>query len=109
MIAMAELTLKQHIFIDENRVARIGESQMRVSQLIQAHLAHGYSPFELTYQFTALSLAEVYAALAFYHDNQAIIDAEIEEIEREVALWRSEDAEAQAQFTEKLRELGHLT
>jgi len=37
----------------------------------------GYSPEEIAYQYGHLTLAQVYAALAYYHTNREQIDAEI--------------------------------
>lgn len=37
----------------------------------------GYLPEEIVQQFERLSIAQVYAALAYYHANQAEIDADI--------------------------------
>lgn len=37
----------------------------------------GYSPEEIAYQYGHLTLAQVYAALAYYHANREQIDAEI--------------------------------
>jgi uncharacterized protein (DUF433 family) len=37
----------------------------------------GYLPEEIVQQYERLSIAQVYAALAYYHANQAEIDADI--------------------------------
>ena len=37
----------------------------------------GYSPEEIAYQYGHLTLAQVYAALAYYHANREQIDVEI--------------------------------
>jgi uncharacterized protein (DUF433 family) len=37
----------------------------------------GVSPDEIISSYPHLTLADVYAALAYYHDNREIIDAEI--------------------------------
>jgi hypothetical protein len=42
------------------------------------HLAHGWSADEIARQHPYLSLGEVHAALGYYFDHQAEIDAEIE-------------------------------
>jgi uncharacterized protein (DUF433 family) len=43
----------------------------------------GLIPEEIAHKFGHLSLAQVHAALAYYHANQAEIDADIEAEERE--------------------------
>jgi uncharacterized protein (DUF433 family) len=37
----------------------------------------GYTPEEIAQQYEALTLAQVYAALTYYHANQAEIEADI--------------------------------
>lgn len=56
--------------------------RVRVAQIAMDHLAHGWSADEIARQHPCLSLGEVHAALGYYFDHQAEIDAEIE------AEWR---------------------
>ena len=57
---------------------RIAGTRIRVSQIVLM-TEHGRSPDEIVADFPHLSLAGVYAALAFYHDNREPIDQEIRE------------------------------
>lgn len=59
---------------------RIADTRIAVSDVVLWHLRMGKSVEEIaaTYQ---LSLAAVYAALAYYYENQAAIDRSIEESE----------------------------
>ncbi len=41
-------------------------------------LVHGSSPEEIHFQYPHLSLAQVYAALAYYYDHQNELDSEIQ-------------------------------
>ncbi len=50
---------------------------MKVVELIQARIAHGWSPEELKFQFPHLKLAQIYSALAYYADNQTVLEADI--------------------------------
>jgi uncharacterized protein (DUF433 family) len=43
----------------------------------------GHSPEEIAYQYQHLTLAQVYAALAYYHANRDEIEAEITDDEAE--------------------------
>ncbi|MDZ7690986.1 MAG: DUF433 domain-containing protein [Balneolaceae bacterium] len=52
-------------------------TRTRVSNLI-AYYKLGYTPEELEQSFPHLSLAKIYDALSFYHDNREQIDYEIE-------------------------------
>ena len=68
-----------HILIEEGMPARLERTpRVRISQLVVDYLNYGWSPEEMCRQHPYLSLPEAYAAMAFYFDHQAEIDAEIE-------------------------------
>lgn len=54
----------------------IADRSVTVSDLASRHLYFGTSPEELAVQFK-LSLGQVYAALAYYYTNKAVIDEEM--------------------------------
>lgn len=56
---------------------RIEGTRVPVSAIAVSY-KQGYLPEEIVQQFERLSIAQVYAALAFYHTNQAEIDTDIE-------------------------------
>ncbi len=58
------------------RLARL--PRIRVAQIVMDYLAHGWSPDEMCRHYPHLSPAESHAAMAYYYDNQAEIDAEIQ-------------------------------
>ena len=51
--------------------------RVRVAQIVMDYLAHGWSADEICRQYPHLHTAEVHAAMAYYFDHQAEIDAEI--------------------------------
>ena len=51
---------------------------VRVAMIVMDYLARGLGPEELVRHYPYLKLAEVHAAMAYYYDNQAEIDAEIQ-------------------------------
>lgn len=51
--------------------------RVRVAQIVMDYLAHGWSADEICRQYPHLLTAEVHAAMAYYFDHQAEIDAEI--------------------------------
>jgi uncharacterized protein (DUF433 family) len=57
------------------RLARI--PRVRVAQIAMDYLAYGWSPDEMCRQHPYLTPAEAHAAMAYYLDHQAEIDAEI--------------------------------
>jgi hypothetical protein len=56
--------------------------RIRVAQITVDYLNHGWSADEIVLHYPHLKPAEVHAALAYYFDNQAEIDGEIDEEQR---------------------------
>lgn len=80
----------EHIEIDQTGVPLIAGTTMKVVELVTPHLAYGWSPEELHFQFPHLTLGEIYAALAYYWDHKADIDADIERRDRFVEQVRAQ-------------------
>jgi uncharacterized protein (DUF433 family) len=57
--------------------ARIAGHRIRVQDIVVWHEKRGYSPDEIVDMFPGISLADVYAALAYYFDNREEIDGEL--------------------------------
>lgn len=79
-----------HIVKADGGPARLeNHSRIRVAQIVMDYLAYGWSADETQRQHPHLSLGEVHAAMGYYYDNQAEIDAEIaaelEEVDRALA------------------------
>ena len=72
-----------HIEIDENGVAWIDDTNVKVIEVVVDKLAHGSSAEEMHFQYPHLSLAQIHAALAYYYDHQTELEAEIERRSRE--------------------------
>ncbi len=71
-------TALTHIEIDEDGIAWIDDTKVKVVEIVTDKLAHGSSPEEMHLQYPHLSLAQIHAALAYYYDNQAALEAEVE-------------------------------
>lgn len=69
--------VENYIEVDEDRVAWIAETKVKVIEIAVDKLAHGSSPEELHFQYPHLSMAQIHAALAYYYDHQQELDAEI--------------------------------
>ncbi len=52
--------------------------RIRVAQIVMDYLAHGWSPDEMCRHHPHISPAEAHAAMMYYYDHQAEIDAEIQ-------------------------------
>ena len=68
---------------------RIAGTRIRVQDVV-FWTEEGRSPDEIVGSFPHLTLADVYAALAYYHDNRNLIDQHIRDDESLVAGLRSE-------------------
>ena len=79
-----------HIVKKDGQPARLeSHPRVRVAQIVMDYFAYGWSADEIHRQHPHLALAEVHAAMGYYYDNQAEIDAEItaelEEVDRMLA------------------------
>ncbi len=74
---MSDIALA-HVHTDEQGVAWIDDTNVKVIEVVSDRLAYGWSPEEIHFQHPHLSLAQIYAALAYYYDHQAEMDREIE-------------------------------
>ena len=63
------------IEIDEQGVAWLTGANVKVIEVALDKLAHGWSPEEIHFQHPHLSLAQIHAALGYYYDHKAEIDA----------------------------------
>jgi len=70
--------------------ARVAGHRIRV-QDIALWTEQGQSPDQIVADFPQLSLADVYAALAYYHDHREEIDRQIREDEQFVAEMKAQD------------------
>jgi uncharacterized protein (DUF433 family) len=59
-----------HIWLDEKGTAWIDDTGVKVIEVVLSHLAYGWSPAEIHFQYPHLSLAQIYAALAYYYDHK---------------------------------------
>jgi uncharacterized protein (DUF433 family) len=95
--------IESYIEIDENRVAWIADTRVKVIEIALDKLAHGSSPEELHFQYPHLSMAQIHAALAYYYDHREELDDEILRRLREVNELAARQADSPLQ--QKLRRL----
>ncbi len=81
MIATAPTS---HVCLDKSGVAWIDDTNVKVIEVIQEHLAHGEGPAEIHLQHPRLSLAQIHSAFAYYFDHRDEIEADIERRQRSV-------------------------
>ena len=63
-----------HIVIDDNGVAKVAGKRTRVIDIVLDTQAYGLSPDQIREQHPDLTLAQIYAALAYYHDHKRELD-----------------------------------
>ena len=71
---MTTATLDQ-IALNEQGVAYVAGLPMRVSDIVRMKQEHQLTPEQIQAAAPVLSLAQIYAALAYYYAHQAEIDA----------------------------------
>jgi uncharacterized protein (DUF433 family) len=71
-------TSKSLIRIDENGVAWIDGTTAKVIEIVLTTRANNWTPEKVQAELPHLSLAQVCAALAYYHAHQKELDAELE-------------------------------
>ena len=80
-----------HIEKPEGEPARLRRTpRVRVAQIVMDYLAYGWSVDEMCRHHSYLTPSEAHAAMAYYFDHQAEIDAEIEAELREAEEARIE-------------------
>ena len=91
------------IELDENGVAWISGTKVKVIEVVLDKLAQGSSPEEIHFQYPHLSLAQIHSALAYYYDHQAELDEEIQR--RWLEVNRLAASESNSPLQQRLREL----
>ena len=95
-----ENVMTQHIEITPGVVGgkpRIAGHRIRVMDIVVWHEKRGFSPDEIVEMYPGISLADVHAALAYYFDHRAEIEADFQ---REVDTV----AEMKIRYPSKLRD-----
>jgi uncharacterized protein (DUF433 family) len=96
-----------HIWLDDRGVAWIGDTNVKVIEIAMEWRATGASPEEIEHQhYGTPSLAQIMAALSYYLDHQAEIDAEIERQAADFERLRAQNLDTPVR--RRLRALGKL-
>jgi uncharacterized protein (DUF433 family) len=95
-----------HIWLDDRGVAWIDDTNTKVIEVVLDRVAYGLDADAIHREHPHLSLGQIYAALSYYYDHQAEIDAEIERQVREVDALAAQAGESP--FVRRMRALGKL-
>ena len=82
--------------------ACIAGHRIRVMDVVAWHHKRGMSPEEIAVMFGSITLADVYAALAYYHDHRDEIDAGFEEDRK----WEEYGKTQPSKLRDKLKDAG---
>lgn len=94
-----------HIVKEPGSPARLeSHPRTRVAMIVVDYLGRGFGPEDLVRHYPYLTLAEVHAAMAYYHDHQGEIESEIQEELNQ--LNDSRDANSQSAIWQKLKAKG---
>ncbi len=86
-----------HILRDDQGVAWVDNTNVKVVEIALDHLAYGWSAEAIHEQLPHLTLAQIHAALAFFYDHQAEFERDMLLREREIGEWRAELGESPLQ------------
>jgi uncharacterized protein (DUF433 family) len=76
---MSTVAAYPHIVKEPGEPARlVSHPRTRVAMIVMDYLARGLTAEEMVRHYPYLQLAEVHAAMAYYHDHRHEIDSEIE-------------------------------
>src|SRR5215213_9028724 len=95
-----------HVRIDDRGIAWIDDTRTKVIEVAQDQIAHGWSPEEIHFQHSHLSLAQIHAALSHYYDHKAEMEAQIHQTFKDVGEARMKAGESP--IRKKLRAMGKL-
>lgn len=100
-------TEHKYVQLDEGNVPIIAGTTMKVVELVTSKIAQDCSPEELHFQYPHLSMSQIHSALAYYWDNQAELDADIQQREQYAEKLRLEAGESP--LAKKLRAMGLIS
>jgi uncharacterized protein (DUF433 family) len=100
------VTATSHIVLDDAGVAWIDDTNVKVLEIVLARQARGWSAEEIHFQHPHVSLAQVHAALSYYHDHREEIDAQLKARRERVEEFRA--AQGETPVHARLRAAGKL-
>lgn len=86
--------LNSLIELDANGVPWITGANTKVVEVVLDKMAYGWSPEEMHRQHPHLSMAQIHAALSYYYEHQAEVDADIERRNRYVKELRAQQPDS---------------
>jgi uncharacterized protein (DUF433 family) len=98
------LMAKTYVRQDEHGVLRVGDTRVMLDSVVAAfHLGH--SAETIAQQYPALSLEDVYGAIAYYLANQADVDRYLRDQDEVWKQWREKANAVASPAVQRLRGL----
>lgn len=97
---------ESHIWLDERGRAWIDDTNVKVIEVAAERVAYGWTAEEMHEQHPDISLAQLHAALAYYYDHKAEIDAELERQDSEFDELHAQSRNSP--IRQKLRAMGKI-
>ena len=97
---------KSLIVLDKQGRAWIEGANTKVIEVAKDRFAYGWSPDEMHFMHPHLSLAQIHAALSYYHLHKAEFDAEMKKQSEEIEQMRR--AQGETPLHKRLRDMGIL-
>jgi uncharacterized protein (DUF433 family) len=70
-------SVRRQVWVDENGVAWVDDTNRKVKEIVEEHVAFAWTPIEICAAHRDLTLPQVHAALAYYYDHRELVDAEL--------------------------------
>jgi uncharacterized protein (DUF433 family) len=95
-------TAKIYVRQDERGVLRVGETRVMLDSVVAA-FHQGHSPETIAQQYPALSLEEVYGAIAYYLANEEDVNQYLRRQEEVWKQWREKANAVTSPVVQRLR------
>src|ERR1041384_3499127 len=83
-----------HIWLDDRGIAWVDDTNVKVIELAVDYQTGSTNPADVVREYEGLTLAQVYAAFAYYLDHQAEFDAEIDRQVKEYEQLRAQSLDS---------------
>ena len=93
-----------HVRRDERGVAWIADTNTKVIEVAMDHAAYGWDAEEIHAAHPHLPLAQIHAALSYYHDHKTELDGQME---RQMENYRRLRSETAGQLTRAALQARH--
>ena len=92
----------KHIFMMDDGRAVIGGTRIKVENIVACDRDGMDAKAIQKESYPSLTMGQVYSALAYYCDNKALVEAQIEEGDRYVEKMRAANEPIQAEFRKRM-------